>query len=101
MPTVLDVPYLYFLMGKYSGQVYMMMFACCITKVFRFIRLEKVFVESLHLNAIMSTRWQYCMLPSTKFRYDMISAHISHVAMSIPYNRMLIVLKIGRVYVTS
>ena len=49
----------------------------------------------------MLTRRQYYMLPSTKFRYDMISAHISHVAMFIPYNRMLIVLKIGKVYVTS
>ena len=62
---------------------------------------EKSIRRSLHINAVMLTRRQYYMLPSTKFRYDMISAHISHVAMSIPYNRMLIVLKIGRVYVTS
>ena len=32
---------------------------------------------------------------------DMISAHISGVPMFIPYNSMLIVLKIGTVYVTS
>ena len=57
-------------MAKYSGQVYIMMFACAMTKVFRFIPLKKVFVESLHITAVMSTRRQYYMLPSTKLRYN-------------------------------
>ena len=32
--------------------------------------------------------------------HDMISPHILHVAICIAYNRMLIVLEIGKVYVT-
>ena len=57
-------------MAKYSGQVYIMMFACAMTKVFRFIPLKKVFVESLHITAVMSTCQQYYMLSSTKLRYN-------------------------------
>ena len=41
-----------------------------ITKVFCFIPLKKVFVESLHITAVMSTRQQYYMLPSTKLMYN-------------------------------
>ena len=57
-------------MAKYSRQVYIMMFACGMTKVFRFIPLKKVFLESIHITAVMSTRRQYYMLPSTKLRYN-------------------------------
>ena len=46
------------------------MCACGMTKVFGFIRLKKVFIESLHITAVMSTRRQYYMLPSTKLRYN-------------------------------
>ena len=47
-----------------------MMFACGMTKVFRFIRLKKVFVESLHITAVMLTCWQFYMLLSPKLRYN-------------------------------
>ena len=57
-------------MAKYSGQVYIMMFACGMTKVFRFIPLKKVFIESLHISGVMTTCRQYYMLPSTKLRYN-------------------------------
>ena len=63
--------------------------------------LEKIYLPTLHMNMTVINMEVNAIYIIIDISNDMISGHISDVPMFIPYNRMLIVLKIGTVYVTS